>query len=480
MNTSRFLTLAGLAAAMLSASAADPWPSFRGPNASGVSPTAKPPARFGPEEAVVWKTEVPWSPSSPSVWGDRLFLTTFRDGKLETRCHSTADGRLLWFRVLSAEKLEEYHLTEGSPAASTPATDGQKVVTYFGSAGLACYDLEGKELWHHPLPPALTGGNFGSGTSPLIAGGLVLLNRDQTRNSTLLAVRLEDGKKVWEVPRPDAPTSYGTPVLSQQGGVAEVILAGSLQMRGYDLKTGAENWRVRGLPSYACTTPVLGDGLIFFAGWSPGKADSPFPKWESVVEKQDKNGDGWVSPEEFTDGIEWFKAQDLDGDGKLEREDWDDILSQMKLGENALLAVKQGGRGDITGTHVAWRFERGLPYVPSPLYYQGRVYIVKDGGMISSFDAATGKPFYTQERLKARGSYYASPVAADGKIILASLDGKVTVVKAGGETPEILHEADFGERIAGTPALVGPRLYLRAKTRLYAFEAPRSTAALAE
>src|SRR6185503_17465339 len=118
----------------------------------------------------------------------------------------------------------------------------------------------------------------------------------------------------------------------------------------------------------------------------------------------------------------------------------------MKRGENVLLAVKPGGSGDVTETHVAWKFERGLPYVPSPLFYDGRIYLVKDGGMISSFDAKTGKEFYVQERLNALGSYYSSPVAADGRIYLASLPGKLTIVKAGGDKPEILHQADFKER----------------------------------
>jgi outer membrane protein assembly factor BamB len=457
----------GLAAAL--AKDAPNWPEFRGPNASGVSESARPPVKFGPGEGVSWKIDVPWSPSSPCVWGDRLFLTTFSDGKLETRCYGCRDGRLLWTRVALAETIEDFHQTEGSPAASTPATDGRQVVSYFGSFGLVCHDFDGKELWRHPLPAAVMGGGFGSGSSPLIAGGLVIVNRDQARNSSLLAIGLSDGKKVWDAQRPDSPSSYGTPVLSAHGGVEEIIMAGSITLKGYDLKTGTERWTVRGLPSYTCTTPVLGDGLIFFAGWSPGKSDAPWPRWEDVAEKQDKNGDGVITPDEFSDGAVWFKTQDIDGDGKLDRKDWDAISGLMKRGENVLLAVKPGGRGDVTETHVAWKFERGLPYVPSPLHYRGRVYLVKDGGMMSCFDSATGRPVYTQERLSAQGTYYASPVAADERIYLFSLNGKATVVKAGGDKPEILHQADFGERIAATPALVGNRFYLRTQTKLYAF-----------
>jgi len=132
--------------------------------------------------------------------------------------------------------------------------------------------------------------------------------------------------------------------------------------------------------------------------------------------------------------------------------------------------VTPGGTGDISDSHVAWKFQKGLPYVPSPLFYDGRVYFVKDGGLLSSLDAQTGDAFYAQERLGgAPGNYYASPVAADGRIYLASLPGKLTVVKAGGIKPEILHQVDFGERILATPALVGDRLYLRTTTRLWPF-----------
>ncbi|HEY0552235.1 MAG TPA: PQQ-binding-like beta-propeller repeat protein, partial [Verrucomicrobiae bacterium] len=185
------LLLGWLSTVAVMAGTADYWPVFRGANSSGVSESAKPPVKFGPEENVLWKTDLPGAPSSPCVWGDRIFVTTFQNGKLETRCYDRGEGKLLWSRIVPAEKLEEFHGTEGSPAASTPVTDGQRVVSYFGSCGLVCYDFAGKELWRHELPPAVTAGNFGSGTSPLIAGDLVILNRDQAHHSSLLAVNLK-------------------------------------------------------------------------------------------------------------------------------------------------------------------------------------------------------------------------------------------------------------------------------------------------
>lgn len=182
-------------AAAVSTQAAPAWPQFRGPNATGFSEDARPPAKFGPKENVAWQADLPGSPSSPIISGEHLFLTTFSDGKLQVRSYNTANGALRWTKEVRAPKLEEFHNAEGSPAASTPATDGERVVSYFGSAGLICHDFSGKVLWSYPLPPANTRGNFGSGTSPIIHEGKVILNRDVAENSFLLAVDLNTGKK---------------------------------------------------------------------------------------------------------------------------------------------------------------------------------------------------------------------------------------------------------------------------------------------
>ena len=446
------------------------WPQFRGPNASGVATDAKPPVKISPTNDVLWKIDVPWSPSSPCVWGDRIFLTTIAEGQLQTRAYNRRDGKLLWSKGVKVDKLETFHGSEGSPAASTPATEGRHVVSYFGSFGLVCFDFKGKELWRHPLPAALSGGSFGTGTSPIISGHRVLLNRDQDQNSSLLAVELGTGKTAWETARPEAAGSFGTPIVWRNDGVEEVVMPGSIRIKGYELKSGRERWVVEGVTGFACTTPVVGGGLLFFAGWSPGKSDSPWPSWESFLAKNDKNKDGEVALEEIdVSNRDFMRGMDRNRDGKITQSDWEILKAGAAKAENVLLAIKSGGHGDIAPTHVAWKFNRGLPYVASPLFYDGRLYLVKDGGMISSFDAKTGKTFYLQERLDSPGSYYASPVAADGRIYLASQPGKLTVIKAGGDAPEVLHRADFGERIFATPALVGGNIYLRTQSKLYAF-----------
>jgi outer membrane protein assembly factor BamB len=195
------------------------------------------------------------------------------------------------------------------------------------------------------------------------------------------------------------------------------------------------------------------------------------PAFADMAKGADKNNDGVITPEEAKGSwIEsFFKSLDANGDGKLVAEDLELMKANMAKGENVLVAVKPGGKGTLTESQVAWKQTRGLPYVPCPLYFEGRVYLVKDGGIVSSFDAKTGQPNYQQERIDAIGNYYASPVAADGRVYFASLNGRVTVLAAGGEMPKVLHRADFGERISATPALVENVLYLRTATAMYAF-----------
>jgi outer membrane protein assembly factor BamB len=451
-------------------SAQQSWPQFRGINGAGLAIDAKPPVRFGPTENVLWSVEAPWSPSSLCIWGERIFLTTFHDGELQTRCYDCADGKLRWARGIKPPGIEEYHRSDGSPAASTPATDGRKVVSYFGSFGVICHDFEGKELWRHVLPAAESYGQYGSGASPIIVGDSVLVNRDQYRYSSLLALDIETGATRWETPRPDAGGSFGTPFHWRNNGIDEIVLGGSARLKGYDMRTGAERWTIDGITGLVCTTPVVAGDILIFAAWSNAVANSSLPSWAEFARGNDRNGDGQVTFDEIaTERRDYLRGLDVNRDGKLTKEDWELMKVRNARAENLLIAVGPGGRGDISGTHVAWRHRQGLPYVASPLYYEGRVYFVKDGGLISSLDAKTGEPFYSQVRLPANGNYYASPVAAAGRIYVASLPGKLTVVKAGGAQPEILYHVDFGERIFATPALVGDRIYLRTEKKLWAF-----------
>ena len=452
------------------AGAALRWPQFRGPSGSGIADSEKPPVRFGAETNVLWQVALPPGASSPCIWDNRIFLTTFSDGKLATVCLDRLDGRVLWQRSAPAEKIESFHPTEGSPASATPATDGKRVVVYFGSCGLLAYNFEGQEIWRLALPMAKQVGDFGSGTSPVLAGGLVLLNRDQVEGSELLGVAADTGEVKWKANRSQFKSSFGTPAVWDDGQRQEVVLPGSLQLTAYDLKTGAERWLVRGLPSATCTTPVISDALLFFAGWSPGKSDAPMPSFAALAEKQDKDHDGLIALDEADPMVKTlFSTLDANHDQRLSKEEWEAFIALIAKGENAALAIRPGGEGDISDSHVVWKYKRGLPYVASPLAYRGHLYWVRDGGMVTCVQATTGEPIYEQERLGSLGSYYSSPVAANGVIYACSVNGTVTAFRAGDKL-EVIATNDLKARVAATPAIADDTLYVRTDKRLYAFK----------
>jgi len=450
------------------------WPQFRGPNGSGVAVGARPPTTFGPDQNVKWKVPVPSGASSPVIVGDKLFLTAFDDGKLFTIGYSTANGRELWRAEAPAKTIEAYHKTEGSPAASSVATDGKIVVAYFGSCGIFVYDLTGKELWKYDLPVAKTAADFGTGVSPILVDGLIILQRDEMTEPKIIALDATIGRPKWETKR-QSSTSYGTPTVWDTEGGKQIVCGGYGRMVSYDLLSGEEKWSVVGMPSATCTTAVVGDGMLYFSGWSPGDAEDSefkFPKYDDLL-SGDENKDGQISREEsektFLKGF--FDNNDTNKDGQLTREEWDTIIKYMSAGKNSAFAVKPGGHGDITKTHVAWKKTKGLPYVPSAILVNGQYFMVKDGGLCTAYDAKTGKEIYVQRRAAANGRYYASPIAANGHIYVVSLDeGTFTVLKAGTDSPEVVAEnPKLDEKTSATPAIVGDTLYVRTANHLWAF-----------
>jgi outer membrane protein assembly factor BamB len=454
------------------------WPQFRGPNGSGIADDQRPPVEIGPDRNVKWKVAVPAGLSSPIVAGESLIITALDDGKLYTIAYRRNDGKEVWRAAAPAKTLEAYHKVEGSPASSTPATDGQRIVSYFGSCGLVCYDLTGKELWKVQMPPATMPGDFGSGTSPIIADGIVVLVRDETKDPKIVAVDAVTGDVKWQKKR-QSLCSYCTPVIWDTPAGKQVAAAGHGRMVGYDLKTGDEKWSLAGMPSGCCASPVTAEGVLFFAGWSPGGPDDKdfqMPKFDDVLKQGDTDKDGVISRAEADKMFlkDFFSSQDANKDGKLVREEWDAILKFLSEGKNSAFALKSGGSGDVT-SHVLWTKTRGLPYVPSAIAYRGQYVMVKDGGLVTAYDAKTGKEIYVQKRVAATGSYYASPVAAGGHIYLTSLtDGTVTVLKAGAAAAEVVAKnPPLGERVATTPAIADDTLYIRTAGNLYAFTAAK-------
>jgi outer membrane protein assembly factor BamB len=471
----RYLSLilvAALLTVTTSARASD-WPQFRGPSGSGRPATDLPlPAKLGTDTNVVWKTALPPGHSSPVVAGDRVYLTAVRQKRLVTLALDRASGKILWEREAPARILEKVHKI-GSHAQPTPAADGERVVSFFGSAGLFCYDPAGKLLWQVPMGPFQN--DFGAGSSPIIVGDRVLLCQDHDENSFLMALDKRTGKRLWKTDRSEFLRGFCTPVIWDVAGRKQVVVAGTLRVAGYDLATGKEVWTVRGMARTICATPVVGDdGRLYVSGWAaggdPGAAIAVEP-FDEVIKERDENKNGTLERAELTGHpfFERFTQVDTNGDGSITRAEYERFRGLFKKGRNAVLAIKPGGKGDVTDSHVAWTNTRQVPFCASPLYYDGLVYTVKDGGLLACLDPQTGKPLKF-DRLPAAGSYYSSPVAGDGKLYLLNAQGSLAVIQAGRDW-KVLSRSDFGEPVYATPAIADGRIYLRTSGHLYCFGA---------
>ncbi len=277
---------------------------------------------------------------------------------------------------------------------------------------------------------------------------------------------------MWKRSREEFRVSFGTPVVWD----GAIVALGDTRAKGYDLKTGEERWLVRGLSAYPCTSPTPGaDGNLYIATWSPGgSADEPMPDFDALLKMMDKDGDGRISRAEMapTPFKDFFDVNDKNKDGYWERAEWEGNLNWMKRGKNAVLALKPGGHGDITETHVLWNNEKGAPYVASPLYYEGKLFMVKDGGFATLYDAATGKTLYEKQRLGVPGDYYVSPTLVNGRIYLAATSGTLLVLDAKAtDKPTVLSKLDLGDYLAATPAFADGKIYIRTKEKLFAFGA---------
>lgn len=466
------LWLAAILSPLLCGSAAN-WPQFRGPDGSGVAAEdARPPLHFGPGANVAWRVEIPSGNSSPIVWDRRMFLTGFADGKLLTLAFDRGTGREIWRRELAPDRVEEVHPSLGNPASATPATDGERLFAHFGSFGMIAYNLDGKEIWRQPMK--LTQTEYGASSSPVLAGGKVIQLLDQDGGSHLVALDQRTGAVAWRVERPEMRRGFGTPIVWNHDGMTDLVVPGTIWLKGHDPENGAERWSVSGSARITCTSPVAGEGLLLAASWTTGGDHGPsrleMPRFDSVLAERDTDRDGKLTFEELPPGPAKDRYKHLDGNrnGLVERVEWETMADIFSRVENQALAVKPDSQGRVSDAGVLWRFKKGLPYVGSPLLYRGRFYLVKDGGMLTCLDPQTGRPLYQEERLGAVGPYYASLVGANGRIYVTSQRGVVTVVRAG-DSFEVLARNDLGEIAQASPVPLGDTLYVRTAGHLAAF-----------
>jgi outer membrane protein assembly factor BamB len=456
---------------LLAAAAADDWPRFRGPNGTGLVEAGGLPAELSATRNVVWKTALPPGYSSPVVSGDRVFLTAHEGEKLLTVALDRASGKELWRRESPRDRREKLDRRNG-PASPTPAADGKNLYVFFPDYGLLSYTFAGAERWRTPLGPFHN--VYGMGASPVLAGDLVVLVCDQNRGSFAAGFRQVDGREVWRTPRPEALSGHSTPVLyDPPGGPLQVIAPGSFRMDSYSAATGEIVSWVNGLPGEMKSGPVLAGDTLYVNGFSspdndPGRQVAVAP-FADVLSRQDANKDGKISLAEAPDERTrtYFAFIDLDEDGAADAGEWR-IWTVGSASENGLLAFRAGGRGDLTGKSLLWRYSRSVPQLPTTLVYRGALYMINDGGVLTTLDAATGA---VRKQARLRGAvdhYYASPVAGDGKVYIVSQSGVVTVLDAARDQ-EILSTGDLEDEVYATPAIAGRRVFIRTRGALYCF-----------
>ena len=402
---------------------------WRGPLGTGVAPEADPPLTWSETQNIKWKIEIPGRGSAtPVIWGDRLFLLTAipagssgedahkpRGGVSPRVAHqfkvlaiNRADGKVIWERTAREEVPHEAsHQDNGTWASASAVTDGQHVIASFESRGLFCYDLNGTLVWQKDLGDKKMRNEFGEGSTPALHGDSVVVVWDHfvPGESFIVALDKRTGAERWRVKRDEIDT-WATPAIVEEGGRTHVIVPGMNRLRSYDLATGAVLWETAGLTMNPIPSPVVGDGMVFATSGFRG---------------------------------------------------------------NSLKAIRlAGAKGDITGTpNVVWTLDRDTPYVPSPLLYDGVLYILKtNNGLVSAFDAKTGKPHYQVQRLDKAPNVFASPVGAAGRVYIAGRDGTTVVLKHGA-TFDVLAENTLDDGFDASPAVVGRELYLRGYRYLY-------------
>jgi outer membrane protein assembly factor BamB len=448
------------------------WTRFRGPNGSGISKETGFPIEVGKSRNVMWRTPVRPGKSSPVLTTRHVFLTGYDKDKLITQCFDRATGRLLWERAENRTHKQDVNLLN-NPAAITPVTDGENVYVFFKDLGLISYDATGGLRWKVPLGPFTN--SMGLGASPIIAGDSIILVADQIGNSYIAAFDRRDGEIRWKTARQESE-GWGTPLLYSPPGSAPLILtAGQGQYGAHRVSDGKRVFSHPGLSPGMVASPVLDHDTVYAFGYGADHGPSLFA---GMLAQLDKNHDGQLTPDEYQDipgdtsdhqmtatftGMGKYMGN---GDGIVTQDKWD-AWGRHTGGPTGLLAVRLDGGG--AAPRDLWRYDKGFAgVIPSPLLYDGVLYVIKNGGILTAFNPASGEVFKTGRVAGALGGYSSSPVAAEGRIFIVSEEGKLAVLRAGRDW-EVLAVNDLGEGAFATPALSAGRIYLRTDEALYCF-----------
>lgn len=452
---------------------AEDWPQFRGINASGVSRESRNlPVKFSVKEKVLWSTTLGTGIACPVVAKGRVFATSMTpDKKFAVRCFDAASGKLQWDKQFETGPLPAI-MSPNTHASSTPATDGERLFVYFSTLGMLALDVkDGRVLWQRDIPRPYYLLGWGAAHSPIVYRDLVLFNQDDDRSPFLLALDKQTGEVRWKTPRNEMLAGYSIPVICKADGREDIVVAGSGKLKGYDPKNGKQLWTCNSLLRTIMTSPVVDDGKIFVTVQSYGDTDRVLRY--ALLQWKDTNQDGQLDKSEINKAF-WgkFDKGDVNKDGFLVGDEIDSAFqspSNMVGGGNILQAIRGGGLGDVTKSHMAWNLDDKSPSnIASPLVVGGKLLVVKKGGISACFSADTGETIWSKKRIRNLGNYYASPVAGDGKIYVTGENGFIVVLKQGSK-PQVLAKNDMGESCVATPAIADNRIFVRTMTKLYCF-----------
>jgi outer membrane protein assembly factor BamB len=406
------------------------WPMWRGPNANGVSLQANPPLEWSEKKNIKWKVEIPGrGSSSPIVWGDRLYLLSAVPSNIPVAgSHNPRGGinprvphrfmvyaidrhtgKTLWEKVArEATPHEASHPDNGTWASSSAVTDGEHVIAFFESEGLYAYDMNGALVWQKDLGDKTMRNEFGEGTTPALHGNRLVVVWDHfvPGASFIITFDKATGREIWRAKRDEIDT-WATPLVVDAGGHPQVIVNGMNKIRSYDLETGTVVWEAPGTTMNPIPSPVYEKGVAFL--------------------------------------MSGFRGNNL---------------KAIRLAD---------AKGDLTGSKaILWEINRDTPYVPSPLLYDGILYFLKtNSGILSAFDAQSGKPHYQAQRLAELGEVFSSPVGAQGRVYITGRDG-VTLVVRNSPKYEVLAKNTLEDGFDASPALVETTMYMRGYKFLYA------------
>ena len=346
------------------------------------------------------------------------------------------------------------------------------VTVYLPPFGLISYDAQGHERWRAPLEELNIA--YKPGTSPVLHDTTLLLQADQDMGSYLLALDADTGQERWRVERPGTTHGFSSPAVHvAEDGSAQVIVSGSYRVTGYDLESGEERWFVTGMAWQAKSLPIVAGDHLYIHSWMAAPSELGIKKitrsWAEATGDLDADGDGAIGKEEAEPlNLErvWM-LYDMNQDDTLDQQEWSFALARASA-KNGLFAIRLGGEGDVTQTHVEWTWKRSLPNVPSPILADGVLFVLKEGGVLTALDPTSGETLKADRIEGAEEGYFASPVAAGGELLVASHAGKL-VRLGGGAQWEVLGVDDLGEEIWATPAVAEDGVYVRTQEALYAY-----------